>query len=44
VKDEASLRHGPRGYHDEVFEHEVNELIHVTQSHHDSYSLFNFFF
>ena len=36
VKDEASLRHGPWGYHDEVFEHEVNELINVTQSHYEA--------
>ena len=36
VKEEASLRRGPRGYHDEVFEHEINELINVTQSHYEA--------
>ncbi|KAF9453511.1 leucyl-tRNA synthetase [Macrolepiota fuliginosa MF-IS2] len=33
LKDEASLRHGERTYHDKVFEQEINELINITQSH-----------
>ncbi|RDB19653.1 putative leucine--tRNA ligase, cytoplasmic [Hypsizygus marmoreus] len=36
VKDEANLRHGPRTYHDEVFEQEINELINVTHSHYEA--------
>ncbi|KDR73628.1 hypothetical protein GALMADRAFT_251386 [Galerina marginata CBS 339.88] len=36
VKDQANLRHGPRNYHDNVFEQEVNELINVTQSHYEA--------
>ncbi|KAG6809080.1 hypothetical protein H0H92_001688 [Tricholoma furcatifolium] len=36
IKDEANLRTGPRNYHDEVFEHEINELINVTKSHYES--------
>ncbi|KAF8064193.1 hypothetical protein FPV67DRAFT_1584778 [Lyophyllum atratum] len=36
VKDEKNLRRGPRIYHDDVFEHEMNELINVTQSHYDA--------
>ncbi|KAG6855427.1 hypothetical protein H0H87_003027 [Tephrocybe sp. NHM501043] len=36
IKDEASLRTGPRNYHDDVFEHEMNELINVTQSHYEN--------
>ncbi|TFK37610.1 hypothetical protein BDQ12DRAFT_736141 [Crucibulum laeve] len=36
VKDEATLRHGPRNYHDEVFEQEVNDLINITQSHYEA--------
>ncbi|KAJ3575430.1 hypothetical protein NP233_g1086 [Leucocoprinus birnbaumii] len=33
LKDQASLRHGPRSYFDDVFEQEINELINITQSH-----------
>lgn len=36
VKDEANLRNGPRTYHDDVFENEINELINVTQSHYEA--------
>jgi len=36
VKDDADLRHGERNYHDKVFEHEINELINVTQSHYEA--------
>ncbi|GLB44645.1 putative class-I aminoacyl-tRNA synthetase family protein [Lyophyllum shimeji] len=36
VKEEANLRHGPRNYHDDVFEHEMNELINITQSHYEA--------
>ncbi|KAF8201405.1 hypothetical protein BJ912DRAFT_500295 [Pholiota molesta] len=35
VKDQANLRHGPRTYHDQVFEQEINDLINITQSHYD---------
>ncbi|KAJ3796995.1 hypothetical protein GGU11DRAFT_102136 [Lentinula aff. detonsa] len=35
IKDEATLRHGPRNYHDEVFANEINDLINITQSHYD---------
>ena len=37
VKDQANLRHGPRNYHDQVFENEVNDLINITQSHYEAY-------
>ena len=31
------MRQGPKdSYHDKIFEHEVNELINVTQSHYDA--------
>ncbi|KAJ8518730.1 hypothetical protein ONZ45_g4251 [Pleurotus djamor] len=34
VKDAANLRHGPKNsYHDQVFEHEINDLINITQGH-----------
>ncbi|KAG6860497.1 hypothetical protein C0995_010483 [Termitomyces sp. Mi166 len=36
VKDEANLRSGPRNYHDDIFEHEINELINVTQGHYEA--------
>ncbi|KAF8970605.1 hypothetical protein BDZ97DRAFT_1724807 [Flammula alnicola] len=36
VKDQANLRHGPRNYHDQVFEQEVNDLINITQSHYEA--------
>ncbi|KAG5339737.1 hypothetical protein C0989_003925 [Termitomyces sp. Mn162] len=36
IKDEASLRSGPRNYHDNIFEHEMNELINVTQGHYEA--------
>ena len=31
-----NLRSGPRTYHDDVFEHEMNELINVTQGHYEA--------
>ena len=37
VKDQGNLRHGPRTYHDQVFEQEVNDLINITQSHYEVY-------
>lgn len=36
VNDHANLRSGPRNYHDEVFEQEVNELINTTHSHYEA--------
>lgn len=33
LKEEASLRHGDKSYHDKVFEQEINELVNITQSH-----------
>ncbi|KAF8153999.1 hypothetical protein B0H34DRAFT_662062 [Crassisporium funariophilum] len=36
IKDEPNLRHGPRNYHDQVFEQEVNELINITNSHYEA--------
>lgn len=36
VKDGANLRHGEQNYHDKVFEHEINDLINVTQSHYEA--------
>ena len=36
VKDQASLRHGPRNYHDDVFEQEINDLINITQIHYEA--------
>ncbi|KDR74066.1 hypothetical protein GALMADRAFT_141803 [Galerina marginata CBS 339.88] len=36
VKDQDNLRHGPRNYHDSVFEEEVNDLINITQSHYEA--------
>ncbi|KAF5392068.1 hypothetical protein D9757_003334 [Collybiopsis confluens] len=36
TKDEATLRHGPRNYHDDIFVNEVNDLINITQSHYDA--------
>ncbi|KAK7441730.1 cytosolic leucyl tRNA synthetase [Stygiomarasmius scandens] len=36
IKDEANLRRGQRNYHDEVFEHEINELISITKGHYDA--------
>ncbi|TFK69763.1 leucyl-tRNA synthetase [Pluteus cervinus] len=37
VKDVPNLRHGPKdSYHDKIFEHEINELIKVTQSHYEA--------
>ncbi|KAF8920816.1 hypothetical protein CPB85DRAFT_1211532 [Mucidula mucida] len=38
VNDQASLRHGPRSYHDNIFEEEIKELINITQSHYESYN------
>lgn len=36
IKDAASLRQGARNsYHDQVFEHEVNDLINTTQGHYE---------
>ncbi|KAF7297088.1 hypothetical protein MIND_00941700 [Mycena indigotica] len=43
VKEQANLRHGPKSsYHDKVFEHEVNELVNITQSHYEAYDQFPF--
>ena len=39
VKDKDSLRTGEKNYHDKVFEHEINELINITQSHYEAYVL-----
>ena len=36
IKDEANLRHGPRTYHDNVFEEEIGDLINITQSHYEA--------
>lgn len=36
VKDDANLRRGDKNYHDKVFEHEINELINVTQGHYEA--------
>ncbi|KAF9496052.1 leucyl-tRNA synthetase [Pleurotus eryngii] len=37
VKDKDNLRHGPKdSYHDKVFEHEINDLINITQSHYEA--------
>lgn len=36
VKDAPNMRQGPRNYHDSVFEHEVNELINITQGHYEA--------
>ena len=37
VKDQANLSHGPRTYHGQVFEQEINDLINITQSHYEVY-------
>ncbi|KIY63254.1 leucine-tRNA ligase [Cylindrobasidium torrendii FP15055 ss-10] len=37
VKDQDSLRTGPRTYHDNVFENEINELINITKGHYENY-------
>lgn len=31
------MRHGPRTYHDKVFEEEVNDLINITKGHYEKY-------
>ncbi|KAG5635327.1 hypothetical protein DXG03_005448 [Asterophora parasitica] len=36
VNDESNLRHGPRTYHDDVFEHEINDLINTMPSHYEA--------
>ncbi|KAG6877276.1 hypothetical protein C0993_008924, partial [Termitomyces sp. T159_Od127] len=36
IKDEANLRSGPRNYHDDVFEQEMNELTNITQGHYEA--------
>ncbi|KAF8890674.1 hypothetical protein BD779DRAFT_1610758 [Infundibulicybe gibba] len=36
MKDKQNLRHGPRNYHDQVFEEEINDLINITQSHYEA--------
>jgi len=36
IKDEANLRHGPRTYHDDVFEEEINDLINITKGHYEN--------
>ena len=36
MKARAKLREGDKNYHDQVFEHEINDLIHITQSHYEA--------
>ncbi|KAF7320806.1 hypothetical protein HMN09_00167000 [Mycena chlorophos] len=36
VKEQASLRQGAKEYHDNVFEHEINDLINITKSHYEA--------
>ena len=36
VKEKDGLRQGGRNYHDKVFEHEINNLINITQSHYEA--------
>ncbi|KAF5352969.1 hypothetical protein D9758_007903 [Tetrapyrgos nigripes] len=36
MKGEANLRRGQYNYHDQVFEHEINELITITKKHYDA--------
>lgn len=37
VENQSKLRTGPRNFHDDVFENEVNDLINITKSHYDAY-------
>jgi hypothetical protein len=39
VNDKANLRHGPRNFHDDVFENEMNDLINITQGHYEAYEI-----
>jgi leucyl-tRNA synthetase len=36
IKDEPNLRHGPRTYHDKVFEEEINDLINISKGHYEN--------
>ncbi|KAK7055247.1 hypothetical protein R3P38DRAFT_3385345 [Favolaschia claudopus] len=37
LKEAPNLRQGPKtSYHDKVFEHEINDLINITQSHYEA--------
>jgi len=36
IKEEPNLRHGPRTYHDKVFEEEINDLINITKGHYEN--------
>lgn len=42
IKDEPNLRHGPRTYHDKVFEEEINDLINITRGHYEKLVLFHY--
>ncbi|KZT24984.1 leucyl-tRNA synthetase [Neolentinus lepideus HHB14362 ss-1] len=35
AKEESKLRHGPRNYHDRVFEEDIHDLIDITKKHYD---------
>jgi leucyl-tRNA synthetase len=36
IKDDGNLRKGEQNYHDKVFEHEINDLINVTQNRYEA--------
>ncbi|KZP30034.1 leucyl-tRNA synthetase [Athelia psychrophila] len=36
IKEAPNMRHGPRTYHDKVFEEEVNDLINITKGHYEN--------
>lgn len=38
TKDADKLRHGPKIYHDLVFEEEIKDLINTTKKHYDGYA------
>lgn len=42
IKDEPNLRHGPRTYHDKVFEEEINDLINITRGHYEKLVPFHY--
>ncbi|KAJ3523955.1 hypothetical protein NMY22_g11212 [Coprinellus aureogranulatus] len=37
VENQSKLRTGPRNFHDDVFENEINDLINITKSHYEAY-------
>lgn len=39
TKDADKLRHGPKIYHDLVFEEEIKDLINTTKKNYDGYAL-----